>query len=330
MLSAIEHERMAVVFDDLAATGFSGAVGIDDGSPMPLQRTFGLAEMLNPESALFDICSLTKSITAAAILQLESQGRLALDQTLGQFFALPRQIAQITIHHLLTHSSGLGDFLSPTGEPREYSLEQDYEPLPRDELLNQVRRSRLLAPPGQRWSYSNTGYSLLAAIIEETTGEQFEEYVRRELLAPLGMHDTGYTFPISEHPCVASGRIGSTEWGRPTDKASSPSWNLIGNGGLLSTIPDLLHWKSAFCTLLADACKAPIVVEPPITSGYGCFVYQSDSQLGKVDYHNGDNGIFSATIRWFPKLSRFLAVVSNNSAHSALPVARRISDCWKR
>jgi CubicO group peptidase (beta-lactamase class C family) len=327
MLSVIEHERMAVVFGDLAESGFSGAAGIDDGSSSPVHRAFPVTEMPMPE--LFDICSVTKSVTAAAILQLNSEGRLALDQTLAQFFDLPAELAEITIHQVLMHSSGLCDFLSPTGEPREFSLEQDYEPLSRDDLLSLVRRSRLLAPPGERWSYSNIGYSLLAAIIEDITGDTFEGYLRRVLLPHFGMHNTGYTFPISDHPRIASGRIGSIQWGRPTDKASSPSWNLMGNGGLLSTIPDLLRWRAAFCTLLVDSCKAPIVVEPHIVSGYGCFIYQTDSELGNVVYHNGDNGVFSATIRWVPKLNRFLAVVSNNSEHSALQVARRISDCWK-
>jgi hypothetical protein len=94
-------------------------------------------------------------------------------------------------------------------------------------------------------------------------------------------------------------------------------------------MPDLLRWRTAFCTLLVDACTAPIEVAPHIWSGYGCFRYESDSELGNVVYHNGDNGVFSATVRWFPELNRFLAVVSNHSGHSALLVARRISDSWK-
>jgi hypothetical protein len=328
MLSVIEHERMAIAFGELNETGFCGAVGIDDGSSSWVHRAFPSTALPAPE--LFDLCSVTKSVTAAAILQLTSIRCLGLDQTLGQFFELPAEMAEITIHHLLMHSSGLQDVLSSSGEPREFSLAQDYEPLTRDDLLSQVRRSRLLAAPGERWSYSNIGYSLLAAIIEEATGDSFEGYLRRVPLSQFGMHDTGYTFPVSEHPRIASGRLGRIEWGRPTDKASSPSWNLIGNGGLLSTIPDLLRWRAAFCTLLADSCPAPIAVEPSIWSGYGCFLHQADSELGNVVYHNGDNGVFSATIRWFPKLSRFLAVVSSSSEHSALHVARQISECWKR
>lgn len=330
MLSAIEHERMAVAFGDLEATGFSGAVGIDDGSPAWVHQAFGHAELPDPEPALFDICSVTKSVTAAAILQLKSDGCLSLDQTLAQFLDLPAEMAEITIRQVLAHSSGLADFLSRLGEPREYALEQDYEPLSRDDLLRQVRRSRLLTPPGERWAYSNIGYSLLAVIVENVSGDTFERYLQRVLFPPLGMHDTGYTFTIAEHPRIAAGRIGSVEWGRPTDKAGSPSWNLIGNGGLLSTIPDLLRWRTAFCTLPVDSSQARVAVEPRISCGYGCFVFETESALGNVVYHNGDNGVFSATIRWFPKLSRFLAVVSNNSAHSAIVVARRISDCWKQ
>lgn len=330
MFSPIEQERMALEFVKLDESGFSGVVGIDDGSRAPLLRAFGLAEMPIPESVLFDICSVTKSMTAAAILQLVSNGLLALDKALAAFFELPAEKVGITIHHLLTHSSGLADFLSPDGEPREYSIEQDYEPLSLSDLLRQVRRSRLLASPGERWSYSNTGYSLLAAIVEEVMGEPFEAYLRRELLSPLGMHDTGYTFPSADHPRVASGRVGSGEWGRPTDKASSPSWNLIGNGGLLSTIHDLVRWGTAVGTRLAGSCKAPVLVEPHIWSGYGYFLYCPDSEPGNVVYHNGDNGVFSATVRWFPKSNRFLAVVGNHSEHSALQAARTISDCWKQ
>lgn len=94
-------------------------------------------------------------------------------------------------------------------------------------------------------------------------------------------------------------------------------------------MPDLLRWRAAFCTHLADSCQAPIVVEPPIWSGYGYFLYQTDCELGNVVYHNGDNGEFSATVRWFPKLSDFWPSFPTTLSISALQVARRISDCWK-
>lgn len=325
----IEHERIAAEFADLESNGFSGAVGIVDDASTPVYPEFRRSDPSNDGATLFDICSVTKSFTAAAILQLESRGLLSFGQSLDLYFDLPPALGRITIHQLLTHSSGLCDFLSPRGEPREYSLEYDYEPLARDGLLQRIRHSRLRAAPGERWSYSNTGYSLLAAIIELVTGQEFEVYLRRELLLPLAIFDTGYTVPVTEQARVASGRIGAIEWGRPTDKAAIPSWNLIGNGGLLSTITELLRWRTAFGTLLVDACTTPIEVAPNIWSGYGCFIRRTDPALGDVFYHNGDNGVFSATIRWFPKLSRYLAVVSNDSKCSALQVARRISECWK-
>jgi len=340
MFSATEHEQTAQELERLAATCFSGAVAIVDGSQTEFLRTFGFlasdCQTPTQNATLFDIGSVTKTFTAAAIVRLESTGLLPVDQTLDQFFgSLPPSLCQIRLHHLLTHSSGLADFLGPSAEPREYSVDEDYQPLSREELLDRIFRSRLLFPPGERWSYSNAGYSLLAAIVELTAGDGFEAYLRQALLRPLAMHDTGYTFGTSEHSRVASGRIGDSDWGRPVDKAESPSWNLLGNGGLLTSIADLVRWQAAFCQLADDmlcgAANRRIVVEPDldIWCGRGVFLCDTGSNLGPVAYHNGTNLAFSATVRWFPALNRFLAVVGNQLDHSALEVARTLSDCWK-
>jgi CubicO group peptidase (beta-lactamase class C family) len=341
MFTLQQRERMDSVFERLAMSEFSGAVVVCEGANDSIMQTFGCVDSTPgnkiTESTQFDICSVTKTFTAAAVRMLETEGRLSLEQSVADFAdAIPAEMGGIRIHHLLNHSSGLADFLGPTGEPCEYSVDLDYAPLSREECWEQVRRSRLLCAPGERWSYSNTGYSLLAAIVERVTGEGFEEYLRRAVLQPLGMHDTGYVFHQSDNCRIACGYVGSLQLGRPVDKAERPSWNLIGNGGLLSTLSDLRQWRSAFCSPQppAAARESPnhrilADLQNNIWSGYGMFFRETDPELGTIVYHNGSNTVFSATIRWFPQSDRYLTVMSSRSDVLAMPIAKALSDCWK-
>jgi CubicO group peptidase (beta-lactamase class C family) len=340
MFDLQERARMDAVWQELRASRLSGAVAVCDGSGDAIVRIFGCIDSATgnkiTESTLFDLCSVTKSFTAAAVLQLEAENRLSLEGCVGEFaHGLPAEVARIRIRHLLNHSSGLADFLDPAGQPREYSLDADYSPWSSEQFWEQIRRTTLRFPSGERWSYSNTGYTLLAAIVERITGEGFEEYLRRALLWPWGMHDTGYVFPRSERARVACGYIGSEEWSRPVNQTEQPSWNLIGNGGLYSTISDLLLWKTAFCamqspTMRPDLPNRRILVdqEMNIWSDFGAFARETDSEVGPFIYHNGSNSVFSATIRSFPRIDRYMAITSARSDASAMSIARTICDCW--
>lgn len=338
MFSVTQRERMTAVFDRLQTSRFAGAVAICDSAEEAIVRTFGRISAGGGEvsaSTLFDICSVTKTFTAATIRKLESEQRLSLEQEVGEFAeGLAPEVADIRIHQLLTHSSGLPDFLNLAGGEREYAIDDDYAPLSREMFWEQIRRTRLLFSPGERWSYSNAGYTLLAAIVEKIAGERFEEVLRRAVLEPLGMHATRYVFVGSEASRMACGYVGEREWRPPTSSGDRPSWNLIGNGGLLSCISDLLRWRANFDSMLSSDCEAlnrRVLVEPAkkIWSGYGIFFHEADSEPGAMAYHNGGNSVFSATIRWFPRRQRYLAILSSNSDVSAMAVARTIADCWK-
>ncbi len=338
MFSVTQHERMAAVFDRLQRSRFAGAVAICDSAEEAIVRTFGRISAGGSEvsaSTLFDICSVTKTFTAATIRKLESEQRLSLEQQVGEFaHGLAPEVAGIRIHHLLTHSSGLADFLDLAGGEREYAIADDYAPLSREMFWEQIRRTRLLFSPGERWSYSNAGYTLLAAIVEKIEGERFEEVLRRAVLEPLGMHDTRYVFVPSEASPIACGYVGDWEWRPPTGGGDRASWNLIGNGGLLSSISDLVRWRANFDSMLTFDCEAldhRVLVEPAkeIWSGYGIFFHEVDSEPGPTAYHNGSNSVFSATVRWFPRRQRYLAIVSSNSDVSAMAVVRTITGCWK-
>ena len=133
----------------------------------------------------YDIGSITKQFTAAAILKLQMMGRLGISDRIDRFIdGVPPDKRVITINDLLTMTSGLTD-----------SLGGDYQPLSREQMLTEAMRSRLLSTPGSTWHYSNVSYSILAAIIEKASGLGYEQFLARYLFRPAGMRHTGYLLP---------------------------------------------------------------------------------------------------------------------------------------
>jgi CubicO group peptidase (beta-lactamase class C family) len=131
---------------------------------------------------VYDIQSITKQFTAAAILKLEMMGKLGVRDRISEFIGpVPEDKREITVHHLLTHTAGLIE-----------GLGGDYARLTREELVAGALASELRSPPGTEYRYSNLGYGLLAAIIEIVSGMGYEEFLARHLFAPAGMTETGY------------------------------------------------------------------------------------------------------------------------------------------
>lgn len=142
---------------------------------------------------VYDIGSITKQFTAAAILKLEMAGELATSDPLSDFVdGLPEDKQDITLHRLLTNTSGLVE-----------QIGDDYDAQSRDGILAAAARSDLLSAPGTEYHYSNVGYSVLAAVIEMVSGIGYEEYLSRYLFVPAGMAHTGYVLPNWERTQVA-------------------------------------------------------------------------------------------------------------------------------
>lgn len=275
--------------------GSSGTLVAGIGDKMLVCRGWGLAdhEALTPAGCdtVYDVMSMTKQFTAAAVLKLQMQGRLRVTDPIGRHLAgVPADKRDITIEHLLTHTSGLIDVLGG-----------DYEPLSRAELLDDALASELRSRPGERYHYSNVGYSLLAVIVEEASGTGYEEYLARELFEPAGMERTGYVLPEwSPGDVAVEYDADGRPQGRPFEHpwaADGPYWNLRGNGGLLSTAADMFRWQRALLgeRVLDAAAKAalfrPRVLEEPggdTRYAYGWVVM--GSPLGRVQWHDGGNG----------------------------------------
>src|SRR5262245_24541387 len=174
---------------ELEAGGFSGVLLVAKDGGVILANGYGMAdrEKKIPATADTVICtgSLTKQFTGAAILKLESQGKLNVTDPITRYFQdVPEDKTGITLHHLLTHTAGFA------GE-----LGEDYQKIGRDEFVRLALNSKLRNRPGERYRYSNVGYSLLGAVIEGVTGKSYERYVRDQLFVPAGMTKTGYLLP---------------------------------------------------------------------------------------------------------------------------------------
>lgn len=322
-------EKLDAHMSRLEAYGFSGSLLVAKGGEVILDKGYGFADArrkspFTPETA-FDIGSITKQFTAAAILKLEMQGKLAVSDPVSKWFeGVPDDKKGMTLHHLLTHSAGLVDVLG-----------DDYDEMPRERLVKEALGSKLLWAPGTRYEYSNVGYSLLAAVVELASGKPYEEYLRENLWKPAGMARTGYR--LQEKGQLAHGVYRENEdWGTPLDKAWAPDgpwWNLRGNGGVLSTTGDLYKWHQALEgeAILSKEAKAKMFTphvpedeEGHSHYGYGWAIFKTPRNT-RLIAHNGGNGIFNADFRRYVDDGVVLIIGSNRQDFRSIPAVGPIT-----
>ncbi|MBW8877452.1 MAG: beta-lactamase family protein [Acidobacteria bacterium] len=313
----------------LAGYGYSGAVIVVQHGEVILNQGYGQADRahgtLFTADTLFDIASISKPFTAAAVLRLEMQGKLKVEDPLSRFFpAAPADKAAITLHQLLTHTSGLPETVGP-----------EYEPLTREAFLQRIFAVKLLHLPGDRFAYSNAGYSLLAAVAEVVSGRPFGDVLRSEVFLPAGMRHSGYLPDAADRERLAHGYTGDGDWGTSLNHPMAPDgpwWNLRGNGGVLTTTGDLHHWHVA---LQGDAVlnaaerekyqrpEVPETRAPFPKYAYGWSVSKSPTGARELS-HVGGNGVFQSDYRRFPEDGAMIFAVSNTAYYSAIAIAEQI------
>ncbi len=312
---------------ELAGYGYSGSVLVAQHGEVILDRGYGLADRAHgtPFTAdtLFDIASVSKPFTAAAVLRLEMQGKLKVEDKISRFFPdAPPDKAAITLHQLLTHTSGLPE-----------SIGQEYDPLARKGFLRRVFATKLLFPPGGRFSYSNVGYSLLAAVVEVASGRPFGDVLHSEVFLPAGMRHTGFLPDALDLKRLAHGYLGGKDWGTSLDHPHAPDgpwWNLRGNGGILTTTGDLYRWHAALQgNAVLSAAEREKYQQPKVSEGHGeQYAYGwsvSSSPAGHRELsHVGGNGVFQANYRRYPEDGAMIAIASNTDDYSAIAIANQI------
>lgn len=301
-------ENIDAIFAPLAGKDLPGAavVVLRDGEVIH-SKGYGLANIElgapNTTRTQFRLASVTKSFTALAVLQLVEQGRLRLEDTVATFIPEMAGGDQITIHHLLTHTAGLPDFI-----PFEEAMK-----LPRD------------AAPGERLNYSNIGYTALGRVIAKVTGKSYENYLREAIWEPLEMRHTG----VDRRQAIQKGRAAGYVIGPQgvlinadyTDSKGDPE-----AGGLFSTAEDLTRWIQALLdgriVSLATLEKAmtPVRLADGRTGvyGYGFMLvpFRGLKQVG----HGGDISGFNTYVACYPSERLAVIVLSNIGMRPPGPV----------
>ncbi len=316
-------EQLVARYDSLMKNneenGFSGVVLIEERGKLIYNKAFGYANKKKKNKTtletLFDIGSITKQFTAAAILKLMENGDLSLHDPLSKFFdGIPADKKNITIHHLLTHTSGIS---AHTGE--------DYEYLSSEDFLNQVYNRKLVAKPGKGFIYANVGYSLLAMIIERVSDQPYETFLYENILKPAGLENTGYIRLDYSQYVVAQGHSyeKNKPWGSNVERWAEDggvSWHLKGNGGIMSTTLDMYKWHRAIQTAkilkpeTIELYQARHVANNPKRHyGYGWNILTSSTR-GKVVMHSGGNGIFSAYVLRYVDTNAAIIYMTNETS----------------
>ena len=316
-LNQLEFDpRVWAIGDTLAMAerdGLDGVVLVRVGNAVAIHRAFGWADAeaktrMTVETG-FDIGSIVKPMNFCALLKLEEQGKLALSDTLGKFFPeAPRDKAGITLLQIADHRAGMRDVFG-----------DDYEVVSREAFIQRAMTASLLYRPGTSERYSNSGYSLLAIVIERVTGETFETYVRREILAPAGVTHIGYVQAGWKKDQLAVGYQGKKRWGTPLDHAwasDGPGWNLRGNGGFLGTAADLCQWYEA---LFDGKVLGPAALAKFYASMAGVSKRVGVPSIG----HAGGNGVFNSLQVSYPAADVHLTLFTSTSGQPAEDVYKR-------
>ncbi|WP_051569263.1 serine hydrolase [Alkaliphilus transvaalensis] len=223
---------------------FSGQILVSNSGRILLDRSYGYSDFENKINAFnstnFAIGSVTKQFVAAAIVQLAEVNKLSYDDTISKYLDNVPFGDEITIHQLLTHTSGLFNYtdLLPN------MLEQDLSELTFPYLMTLIKDKPLDFEPGTNFNYSNTGYLILGEIVEEVTGKTLETYLTENIFLPLGMKNTSIAYRLEERLVEAKGYTGHTEV--VEDHIDRLLLNMAyGAGYLASTAQDLYKWNSA-------------------------------------------------------------------------------------
>jgi len=313
-------DRAAALDTYLAATNqvrqFQGAVLVaKDGVPV-LEKGYGLANVElavpNTPQMKFLIGSVTKQFTAAAILRLQEQGKLAVDDPLTRHLpSYPRDPGdRITIHHLLSHTSGLGNYTDDAALMARRTVD-----LPVADLVATFQDQPLLFEPGTAWQYSNSGYVLLGLIVEAASGRTYEEFLQEQFFAPLGMSGTGYAHNDAILPLRACGYAlaGDTLVNATRIAMTLP----YAAGALYSTVGDLLLWDQALHgdrVLTADSRRQLFT---PVRQDYGYGWMMLERAGHRLIFHSGGIDGFTSHLARYPDDGLTIVVLCNNQSVDA-------------
>lgn len=298
------------------------AVGVSLNGESVFEKAFGMAEMEhgipNTAQTIFESGSVAKQFTAAALVLLEQDGKLKIDDDVRKYIPeLPQYDKPITIRHLLTHTAGLRDWgsvMSLTGAGRG------------DRVITQAialdvvyRQKHLDFTPGAEYSYSNSGYQLAAEIVERVSKQKFGDFVGERIFKPLGMTKSSWRDDFTR---LVPGRAQGYSKAGPTAPWSlnMPIMNVIGNGGMLTTVGDWLKWNAAldaktFGEPFVKALETQAILNDGRKISYALGLDIETAKDGNRDItHGGSTAGYQTFLARFPDKKLSVAVLCNGSS----------------
>ena len=290
---------------------FNGAILVAQKGKILYNKAFGMAnqdfDILNKPDTKFHIASVSKNFTAAAILLLEQRNLLKVTDTISKYVSDLPYGNKITIHQLLTHTSGIPNI----NNMPEYDTVVPFPQTP-ESLINVFKNKPLDFTPGTKYSYSNSNYNILAYIIQKVSHMNYGDFLAENIFKPLAMQNTGHhknagmTIKNSSVGYQADGNFG-------LEKSSYLDWtSKTGNGSLYSTIEDLYKWDRALYTekILSKNSIEKMYVNYGGFAGYGCFVKEQFNK--KWYYMNGRSPGFTSYFARYPDDDVCIIVLANN------------------
>ena len=312
----LEAKIDAYVKPFVEMSAYSGSILIAQKGKVVFRKSYGMAnyelDVPNTPQTKFHIASVSKPCTAAAILLLEERGQLSVKDPLSKYIPDYPSGDKITVHHLLTHTSGIPNV-------NNFPQYNNWSRFPQTPASNieKFKDKPLLFQPGERYDYSNSNYNLLAFIIEKVAGKSYGAFLQETIFAPLGMTDTAHDG--APQAIVKNMATGYVPVGfRDLEEAPYLDWTIkTGNGSLYSTVDDLYKWDRALYTekLLKRATLARMFTPHTPNVGYGWFI---SKRLNRDCYRiNGRSPVFQGELQRYVKDDVCVLVLGNNYSGAA-------------
>ncbi len=308
------------------------AVGVSLSGESVFEKAFGLAEMehnvANTPQTIFESGSVAKQFTAAALVLLQQDGKLNIDDPVKKYIPeLPDYGTPLTIRHMLNHTSGLRDWFSVRALGGEGAGEHI---ITQQMIFDTVVRQRGLDfKPGAEYSYSNSGYQLAAMIVERVSKQKLPEFVAERLLKPVGMKSTAYRDDfqrIVPGRAQAYSKSGDGPW-----RINMPLMNAHGGGGMLTTVGDWLRWNAmldsrSWNAPLVDSLETQGILNTGQKINYALGLQHGVYKGNRHVSHTGATAAYRTVLVRFPEKKVSIAVMCNGTAPDASGIAYSVAD----
>lgn len=290
---------------------FQGSALVAKDGKILLAKGYGMAneehDIPNKPNTKFRLGSITKQFTAVAILQLQEQGKLNVQDPVSKYIHnSPEAWKKVTIHHLLSHTSGIPSYTSTPDYLKQ--MRESAKPL---DFIARFKDKPLEFEPGSKYNYSNSGYFLLGVIVEQVSGKSYEAYLRENIFSKVDMQDSGYDWDST----ILKNRAAGYQRTPDGKRRNAPFLDMgqpYAAGSLYSTVEDLYRWDRALYTEKLLSRKSLETAWTPVLNNYGYgWVMEKVAGSHRAISHGGGINGFTTTMIRLPEDDAFVAVFSN-------------------